>query len=241
MGVIYIGTSGWYYEHWYGRYYPKDLPKEGLLPHYAKQFNTVELNNTFYHLPKSEVVKSWAKKVPRDFLFAVKASRFITHIKKLRNTKDAISLFLKRVSYLGDKLGPVLYQLPPFLKRDNELLKKFLSSLPSDYKNVIEFRNESWLCEEVYRILDGYNVAFCIVSMPDFPVVVKTCGDFSYIRFHGASALYGSNYSDKELKEWADIVKKIRRLAKEIYIYFNNDANAYAIKNALKLKEILKV
>lgn len=238
-GACFIGTSGWYYQHWYKQFYPQGLSKERLLPYFAQSFNTVELNNTFYHLPKETTVKGWYKKVPDDFVFAVKASRFITHIKRLANLGDSLKVFLARAYLLKDKLGPILYQLPPSMKKDSGRLTNFLKKLPKKEKNVVEFRHRSWLDEEIFAILKKFNAAHCIISMPDFPAVVRaTCG-FVYIRMHGGTILYGSNYSKAELKQCAGWIKKFLKDGLDTYVYFNNDAQGYAVKNALALKKLV--
>ena len=238
-GTCFIGTSGWYYQHWYGRFYPQGLSKERLLPYFAQSFNTVELNNTFYHLPKETTVKGWYKKVPDDFVFAVKASRFITHIKRLANLGDSLKVFLKRAYLLKEKLGPVLYQLPPSMKKDSRKLTSFLKKLPKKTKNVVEFRHRSWLDEEIFAILKKFNAAHCIISMPDFPTVVRATCDFVYIRMHGGTILYGSNYSKAELKQCAGWIKKFLKDGLDTYVYFNNDASGFAVKNALALKKLV--
>ncbi|MBL7084875.1 MAG: DUF72 domain-containing protein [Candidatus Omnitrophica bacterium] len=238
-GRYFVGTSGWYYQHWLGRFYPDDLPKEKLLPYFAQHFNTVELNNTFYHLPKEETVKGWHKKAPKDFVFSVKASRFITHIKRLANLGDSLKVFLKRASLLKEKLGPILYQLPPSMKKDPERLSSFLKKLPKRMKNVVEFRHQSWLDEEIFRLLAKFNVAYCVVSMPNFPTILAPTAEFVYIRMHGGSSLYRSNYSKAELKQCTGWIKKFLQDGLDTYVYFNNDAYAYAVKNALVLKKML--
>ncbi|UCB56617.1 MAG: DUF72 domain-containing protein [Candidatus Omnitrophota bacterium] len=238
-GRCLIGTSGWYYQHWYGRFYPDGLSKSELFEYFARSFDTVELNNTFYHLPKESVVKDWRKKAPDGFVFSVKASRFITHVKRLANLGDSLQIFLKRAYLLKEKLGPLLYQLPPSMKKDTKRLTNFLKKLPRKRRNVIEFRNESWLDEEVFEILEKFNAAHCIISMPGFPQVVRRTADFAYIRMHGGSTLYRSNYSTKELKECAGWVKRFLKEGCDTYVYFNNDAYGYAVKNALALKKML--
>ena len=238
-GTCFIGTSGWYYQHWYGPFYPEGLSKEKLLPYFAQSFNTVELNNTFYHLPKETTVKGWYKKAPKDFVFAVKASRFITHIKRLANLGDSLEVFLKRAYLLRRKLGPILYQLPPSMKKDSKRLRSFLEKLPKKERNVVEFRHWSWLDEEIFSLLKEFSVAHCIISMPNFPIVVKATADFVYIRMHGGSILYRSNYSRAKLKTCAGWIKKFLKDGLDTYVYFNNDAYGYAVKNAMTLKKIL--
>lgn len=235
----FIGTSGWFYGHWSGSFYPEGLTKDKLLGFYGKYFDTVELNNTFYHLPKKSTVKAWEKKTAKKFLFSVKASRFITHIKRLKVDKKSIKLFFDRIKGLKKKTGPVLFQLPPSMKKDVKRLDKFLSALPKRYKYVMEFRHKSWLADDVYDVLRKYKTAFCIISMPKFPHVIEATAPFSYIRMHGARSLYSSNYSKKELAKWAGHIKKFLKKGLDVYIYFNNDANAYAVKNALALKKLI--
>jgi uncharacterized protein YecE (DUF72 family) len=231
-----IGTSGFYYNHWIGRFYPKDLAREDMLSYYAKYFNTVELNSTFYHLPKEEVIKNWEKKVNKKFLYAVKGSKFITHTKRLVDIEEPLKLFYTRVKLLKDKLGPILFQLPPSFERNDKLLEQFLSSLDKKNEHVIEFRHESWNNKSVFNILKKHNVAYCIVNMPNLPTIFEVTANFSYIRMHGASSLYSSKYTPKELKEFAD---KIKKIGVKTYVYFNNDTNAYAVENAKTLIELL--
>jgi len=235
-----VGTSGWFYEHWLERFYPKGLAKKELLNFYIKYFDTVELNSSFYHLPKNETVKNWHKKVPSGFIFAPKASRLITHYQKLVDTKESLSLFLKRIKALKEKLGPILYQLPPSFKKDTKVLRNFIKILPKGLRQTIEFRHTSWLTKDVFDILRDNNIAHCIISMVNFPVRLDTTANFVYIRMHGTEALYGSSYSEDELKEWAKYIKGFLRNNLDVYIYFNNDANAYAVKNALQLKKLIK-
>jgi uncharacterized protein YecE (DUF72 family) len=238
-GRCFIGTSGWYYGHWYGRFYPEGLAKEELLPFFARSFNTVELNNTFYHLPKESTVVGWYQKAPRDFVFALKASRFITHIKRLANLGDSLKVLLSRAYLLRKKLGPILYQLPPSMKKDTKRLADFLKRLPKKTRNVIEFRHQSWLDEEIFALLGEFNAAHCVVSMPDFPQVVRATADFAYIRMHGGSRLYRSNYSQGQLKQCAGRIKQFLKSGLDTYVYFKNDAYGYALQNARALKKIL--
>jgi len=236
----YIGTSGWHYDHWRGLYYPEGLPKSKWLQFYAQQFSTVELNNSFYHLPSEKAFVTWRESAPENFIFAVKVSRFITHIKRLRNLGSAVGNFLSRACLLQDKLGPLLYQLPPNMKRNDELLESFLSSLPQKYHHVFEFRHESWLDDAVFRILQRHNVGLCVFDMPDFTCPLVATSDFAYVRFHGSHSLYSSCYSDEELLRWARKIGQLDEKVKAVYIYFNNDAEASAVKNALTLAHYLQ-
>ncbi len=234
-----IGTSGWHYDHWRERFYPVKLPKSGWLEHYCQFFRTVEINASFYRLPTERAFASWRDGSPTDFVFAVKASRLITHYRRLRNVEEPLDTFLSRARILGHKLGPILYQLPPGLKRDDRVLGDFLALLPGNLLHAVEFRHSSWLHEEVYAILRAYGVAFCVISAPgrDYPPVAT--GSFAYLRFHGSQAMYGGSYSDEELEHWARITRDLSGGSRAIFAYFNNDANAHAVFNALALADLL--
>jgi Uncharacterized conserved protein len=213
-----IGTGGWHYDHWRGLYYPEGLPKSKWLQFYARQFSTVELNNTFYYLPSEKAFTAWRESVPDNFIFAVEVSRFITHIKKLRNLGSAVENFLSRARLLQDKLGPILYQLPPNMKRNDEILGDFLSSLPRMYQHVFEFRHESWIDDSVFHILQQYNAGLCVFDMPGFSCPFVTTSDFVYIRFHGSERLYSSCYSNEELSQWAEKITALGKSVNTIYI-----------------------
>lgn len=237
---IYIGTSGYIYYHWREVFYPAALPSYKWLEHYTKFFKTVELNVTFYRLPQESAFKSWYKRTPKDFIFVLKGSRFITHVKKLQGVVQATKLFFGRASLLKEKLGVILWQLSPSWKKNTERLEKFLK-LVSQYKirQAFEFRHESWFCEEVYKILKKYNVALCLADSPYYPKVEKVTADFVYLRFHGGKILYGSRYSKKEMQEWAKKIKRWIKRGLDVYAYFNNDAFGYAVENANELKNLL--
>lgn len=235
----YIGCSGWHYDHWRVLYYPEGLAKPKWLQFYATQFTTVELNNSFYHLPSEKAFTAWRESSPDNFVFAVKVSRFITHIKRLRNLGSAVENFLSRACFLENKLGPLLYQLPPNMKRNDEVLENFLSSLPQKYQHVFEFRHESWIEDSVFRILQQYNTGLCVFDMPGFTCPLVATSDFAYIRFHGSEGLYSSCYSDEELSQWASKIAQLGKEVKAVYIYFNNDAEAFAVRNALTLAEFI--
>ena len=220
----YIGTSGWHYDHWRDRFYPRTLSKTKWLEFYAGHFTTVELNNTFYRLPSE----------------AVKVSRFITHIKRLKGTEEAVERFVDKARILGEKLGPLLYQLPPNMHRCDETLESFLSTLPRGLKHVVEFRHQSWIDEQVFEILHKYNVGFCAFDMPSVSCPLVATADFAYVRFHGSSELYASLYSDEELADWAQRLTDLAVNLKGAYIYFNNDFEAFAVRNAKTLRGYLK-
>ena len=235
----YIGTSGWHYDHWQHRFYPGELAKAKWLKFYASHFNTVELNNSFYRLPSEAAFAAWYDSSPVDFIFAVKVSRFITHIKRLKDAEEAVDRFIARAKILGAKLGPLLYQLPPNMPRNDGRLEGFLAILPRGLKHVFEFRHESWLEEKVFGILGKYNAGLCVFDMPSLSCPLLATADFAYIRFHGSTGLYSSCYSDEELNNWAQKLADLAVNMKEIYIYFNNDAEAFAVRNATTIRDYL--
>jgi uncharacterized protein YecE (DUF72 family) len=234
---IRIGTSGWHYGHWAGPFYPADLPKDKWLQYYAQYFDTVELNNTFYHLPKEQSLKRWRTITPKNFVYAVKASRYITHIKKLKGTSEELARFLDLAVLLGRKLGPILYQLPPSLHKDLARLESFVEILPKKKTAVFEFRNESWYCEDTYKLLDKFNVGFCIHDLSGLESPRVVTGDVIYVRFHGTTGRYSGCYSKAQLRDWARWLKDRAKDVRGIYVYFNNDACAYAVRNAKELKD----
>jgi len=243
--MVLIGTSGYNYPHWWnGLFYPSDLPQRKWLEFYAQYFDTVELNVSFYRLPRKEVFEGWYKRTPRRFSFAVKGSRFITHIKRLKDCREPLSLLLEHASPLKEKLGVVLWQLPPRFKFQKKKLEEFcilLSTLPRSkrLRHAFEFRDESWFCQEAFRILEDFNFAFCIAHGSGLPFMERVTSNFIYLRLHGGEVLYGSNYSDKELKGWAEKIERWRDKGKDIFVYFNNDAYGFATKNALALKKFV--
>ena len=236
---LYVGTSGWVYGHWRGLFYPASLAQAKWLEFYSQHFGTVELNNSFYRLPSEGAFAGWRERTSPAFVYAVKVSRFITHIKRLRNAEEALETFVVRSRILGDKLGPLLYQLPPNLSRNEALLESFARLLPGELRHVFEFRNESWFDEGVFGLLRKHNIGFCIYDMPGLTAPVIATADFAYIRFHGSSELYESCYSDAELEQWASKIVKLAPGLTSIYVYFNNDTNAFAVRNAKTLAKQL--
>ena len=239
MVTYFIGTSGWHYDDWRQRFYPRKIKKSAWLEFYSRHFATVELNNTFYRLPSEATFNNWHDATPSDFLFAVKASRFITHIKRLKDTHEAVVNFMSRAALLKNKLGPILYQLPPNLHRNDELLEAFLASLPPGHKYIIEFRHESWLTAEVYDILRRHRAGICGFDTPALTCPMLATADFAYIRFHGKDSLYASRYSDEELADWANKIEKLAQNLDAVYIYFNNDIQGFALKNAETIGKLL--
>ena len=241
MPKYYIGTSGWHYEDWRGLFYPENLPKSKWLEFYSRHFHTVELNNSFYRLPSEKAFVNWRGAVPEYFTFAVKVSRFITHIKRLKDAEEPLQKFLVRTDLLGDKLGPLLYQLPPNMKRSDERLERFLGILLGRHRHVFEFRHESWFDDNVFTMLRNYNAGWCAFDMPDLTSPVVATADFAYIRFHGSDGLYSGNYSDRELVGWAQKITTLGENLKAVYIYFNNDIAGYAIDNARTLMRLIGI
>ncbi len=234
---IYIGCSGWNYSHWQGVFYPEDVPKKKWLQFYATIFNTVEINATFYRQFKDSTYINWYNKVPQDFCYSVKMSKFITHIKRLTDVTDEVQRFITSASILKDRLGVILIQLPPSLTFDAVRVATFLSLLPGNYRYAIEARHNSWVCDSSFSLLQKYNIAWCISDTAGrYPYYEAITADFVYIRLHGSTRLYASNYSDNELSGWAE---KIVGWDKTIYCYFDNDFNAYAVYNAISLKKLL--
>ncbi len=235
-----MGTSGWHYNHWRGNFYPEKLPKKDWLNFYSQHFNTVEINASFYRLPQESTFTNWHQTVPPEFCFAVKVSRFITHIKRLKDSQEPLHTFTGRAKHLGDNLGPLLYQLPPGLHRDDARLETFLKLLDKKLRHVFEFRHQSWMDDAIYSLLQKYNAGFCIFDMPGFTSPVVSTTDLAYIRFHGQDDLYSSRYPDSELADWAKRLQKLSSKLKTLYIYFNNDAGGFAIENALTLRKYLE-
>ena len=240
-GAIRIGTSGYVYPHWRkGVFYPAGLPARGELAYYAERFRTVELNNPFYRLPTPEMFARWGESTPPGFDFAVKASRYITHIKRLRDVSAEIALFLERAVLLGPKLGPILFQLPPTQQLDMDRLLGFLPLLTPDHRWVIEFRHPSWNTVEVYQALGRQAVALCIpVGGAIHPDRVTTA-PFTYIRMHRGQEPEGG-FTRSELELWAARVRTVASSGKDVYLYFNNDWGGYAIRDAIVLQELLAV
>lgn len=238
-----VGLSGWSYAHWRdGVFYPPRLPASRWLESYAERFDTVEVNSTFYRLPRTEAVARWLEQTPPGFLFAVKASRYLTHVKRLRDLGPGLERFLERIEPLlgSPKLGPLLWQLPPTFRRDHERLADALARLPRELRHCLEFRDASWFVEETYALLREHGIALAIGDRPqvsDFQAYELTA-DWTYVRFHRGTRGLRGNYSDPELREWAE---RIRRwsLSREVFAYFNNDWEGFAPRNAARLRRLL--
>ena len=240
MTDIRIGTSGYHYKHWLGRYYPAGMKANEMLKHYLKDFDTVELNNTFYQLPNESTFDAWRDNTPRDFLYAVKGSRFITHMIKLKDAERGLVNFMPRAERLGGKLGPILWQLPPGWKVNLERLEEFLSLLPPEHRYTFELRNETWMTDAVLELLKKYNAAFCIYELAGYHSPIELTADWTYVRLHGPTSFkYQGSYSDEQMAEWADRIRTWSKKLKAIYVYFDNDDSAFAVYNALTLKRMV--
>ena len=234
----FIGCSGFNYDDWKGVFYPEDVPKKKWLEHYAEKFDTVEINASFYHMPKEKTIDNWYERTPGNFRFTMKGSRFVTHQKKLNDPQEPVKKFYELVSRLKGKLGCILWQLPGNQHKDTDKLKNFCKALSSDFRNVIEFRHNSWFTEEVYDIMKEHEVSFCVISAPgDLKEDAVKTADPVYLRFHGKKEWYKYLYSKEELKKWANKMKDLN--ARQVYAYFNNDYDANAPKNAEQFSKIL--
>jgi uncharacterized protein YecE (DUF72 family) len=238
---LFIGTSGWSYAHWNKVFYT-DIKPEDHLPFYSKYFDTVEINSTFYHTaPSNKTVKNWHKQVPKSFLFAVKANRFITHRKRLHDCKDALRSFVKEIKHLKEKLGPILFQLPPTFQKNIERLRAFIELLkPRRLDYVFEFRHSSWFDDEVYMLLEQAGIGLCITDVTGTLSPSVVTADFAYVRLHGPKKTYRGAYGEKRLTEWKKTISEWLRKDKKVYVYFDNDEKGYAIQDAKTLKRLLK-
>ena len=241
MSRIHIGTSGWNYEHWQGSFFPEDLSKKEWLKYYQDHFDTVEINNTFYNLPEASTLEDWRNQVSKNFIFSVKANRYITHMKKLNEPEESLKKMLNVFKSLGKKLGPVLFQLPPNWNFDEQRLREFLEIIPEEIKTVFEFRDKSWINETTFSILQEKNIAFCIYDLAGYQSPIEMTADFMYVRLHGPSdQKYKGKYGRETLSTWVDRMNAWKEKGLETYIYFDNDEQGFAPQNALELKEILE-
>ncbi len=237
---VHIGTSGWHYQHWKGPFYPEGLPDDRILEHYVTTFHTAEINNTFYQLPAEKTVAKWRDSVPDGFLFAVKGSRYMSHVKKLKDPGEPVSTFVGRVGLLGDKLGPILFQLPPRWHSNTERLQSFLRELPGDLKYSFEFRDSDWFNAETEQALRDAGAAFCIYDLDGTEAPHTVTADFTYVRLHGPDGAYQGKYDDEALSRWAREFADWSKQGTEVFCYFDNDENGYAAVNALRLQELVR-
>jgi uncharacterized protein YecE (DUF72 family) len=236
---IHIGTSGWHYAHWRGPFYPESMAARDMLAFYGGRFRTVEINNSFYQLPKTETLEQWRADSPDGFIFSVKASRYITHMKKLKDPVATLPQLLERVRLLREKLGPVLFQLPPGWKFDEKRFDAFVAALPAKYRYTFEFRDASWLNDRAYEILKQNDIAFCIYELAGFTSPKEVTAGFIYVRLHGPGNAYQGDYERETLAGWAESFLEWAGRGKEIFCYFDNDQAGYAALNAMKLRQMI--
>lgn len=234
---IIVGTSGWQYADWKGRFYPRDLPQRAWLEHFSQRFPAVEVNNTFYMLPKEETFRGWHRRSAEGFVFAVKASRYITHVRRLRDCREPLGLLWSRCRLLGDKLGPVLFQLPPNLQAEPERLRRFLELLPKSIRAAFEFRHSSWETDEVHDALDRAGCALVLADRPGARVREVVTGGWSYVRFHQGRAT-GPAYAQDKLRRWA--TRLAAAPSRETWVFFNNDQRGAAVADAVSLSGLLR-
>lgn len=238
--AVHVGCSGWTYRHWRGAFYPERLPARDWLGFYAEQFDTVEINNSFYRLPKAKIFEGWRKQAPSGFRYAVKANRFITQAKKLKDCQEPLARMIAPTRHLGRTLGPILYQLPPNLRINLDRLESFLKLLPTDLAHVFEFREKSWYTEATLALLDRFGAGFVAHDFPDKASPRWVAGNLAYVRFHGGVGKYHGRYADKALLDWSDWMVRHARAGREVWAYFNNDVEAAAIHDALTLKAMVR-
>ncbi len=236
---IRIGCSGWNYKHWRERFYPKGLPASRWFGFYAEHFDTVEINNSFYRLPKAETFDKWREQAPEGFCYAVKANRYLTQARKLKDCEEPMERMMAATRHLGDRLGPILYQMPPSFGINLERLEDFLRLAPSDLTNVFEFRNPSWYVPETYALLNRYGAAFCIHDMPGSASERIAVGPATYVRFHGGEGKYWGRYSDEGLMWWAEWLVEQARSGRPCWCYFNNDLDGHALQDAQTLRSMV--
>jgi uncharacterized protein YecE (DUF72 family) len=232
-----IGCSGWQYKHWRGDFYPAELPQARWFSHYALTFDTVEINNSFYRLPEPETFARWNEQAPSHFLYAVKASRFLTHMKKLKDPEDPLARFFENARHLGRHLGPVLYQLPPRFPINLERLEAFLKALPKKYRHTVEFRDPTWYDQRVYDLLTKRKVSLCLHDMEGSETTRVAVGPFIYVRFHHGTKKYGGRYSDERLDDWAEWLAARHEEGLDVFAYFNNDTGGHAPRDAVRLRQ----
>jgi uncharacterized protein YecE (DUF72 family) len=236
---IHVGCSGWVYRHWRGIFYPDGLPQKRWFERYAEDFDTVEINASFYRLPLASTFEGWREKAPPGFRYAVKVNRFITHMKKLLDCEDEVDRFIDLARPLGEKLGPLLYQLPPSLHKNLERLDAFLARLPRDLEHVVEFRHKSWYDEDVMEVLDRHGVGFVTHDLKGLVSPRWASGRTAYVRFHGTAGKYHGRYSDEALIDWTEWCIEHARSGRSVWCYFNNDIHGHAIEDARTLKSMV--
>jgi uncharacterized protein YecE (DUF72 family) len=235
-GELRIGTSGWSYVHWRGRFYPAGLPTRAWLAFYAERFDTVEINGSFYRMPNEPAVAGWHERSPEGFLFAWKASRYITQAKRLKEAAEPLAFVLERASALKEKLGPILFQLPPQMRRDDDRLAEFLALLPKSHRFSVEFRDAGWYSPAVLELLADHGVALCISDHHAAPAPAQATASFVYVRLHGPGGRYAGRYPEDELAAWAERIAAWRAEGRDVFAYFDNDIEGAAPLDAEALK-----
>lgn len=237
---IHIGTSGWSYTHWKENFYPSKLPPNQWLNFYANVFSTVEVNSTFYHAPLQTTTEKWFNEVPKNFRFAIKASQYITHWKRLNECSDSLDFFYKSIKNLQPKAGPILFQLPPSFQINQERLESFISLLKDDYRYTFEFRHKTWFTNEIYKLLSKNKIALCITDLNGKLTPEEITADFIYLRLHGPHKAYQGSYGPVKLKAWKKKIDNWIKSRKEVYCFFDNDEKGYAIQDAKFLLELFE-
>jgi uncharacterized protein YecE (DUF72 family) len=239
-GRCWIGTSGWSYKHWRGPFYPSGMARgTDQLRFYAERFDTVEVNGTFYRLIEADTFRKWRETTTAGFTFACKGSRYLTHMKRLKDPEQGARRFFERVEALEDQLGPVVFQLPGRFKPDRERLAGFLDALPAGHRYAFEFRDSRWFEPEILEVLKEHAVALCLYEFAGREAPLEVTADFVYIRLHGPEGPYQGSYGDKALRAWTNRIDGWARKGLDVYCYFDNDDRGFAPKNALRLKELL--
>ncbi len=236
---LYVGTSGWQYAHWRRRFYPPDLRQASWLEHYAERFQTVEINNTFYRLPPASTFEAWRVRSPDDFVFVPKVSRYLTHIRRLKDPREPAALFMERAIHLGPKLGPLLIQLPPNLGAEPERLEQTLRAFPSDVRLAFEFRHDSWFTDEVRSLLESRNAALCLADRKSkLASPLWRTSDWAYVRFHQGTAFPRPCYGRGALWTWVQRIAELWSSNEDVFVYFNNDPEGCAIRDAIVFAQL---
>jgi uncharacterized protein YecE (DUF72 family) len=236
---IHIGTSGWRYAHWQGHFYPEALTADEMLAYYGRHLKTVEISSSFYQLPHKDTLLAWRDTCQPGFIFTIKAHRSITHLKELGDASERLSLLLERIKVIEQRLGPILFQLPPNSRVDANRLNEFLEQLPDDYRYAFEFQDPAWHNPGTYEVLSEHGAAFCIFDRAGLRSPQEVTADFVYTRLHGPEAFCGGKYDAGALIEWAGAFYSWAHQGKEIFCYFDNHEAGYAVNNALRLHKII--
>ncbi|HKC19387.1 MAG TPA: DUF72 domain-containing protein [Candidatus Dormibacteraeota bacterium] len=236
--MLFVGTSGWQYAHWRRVFYPERMPQRAWLPFFAQRFQTVEVNNTFYNLPEKSVFEHWRLNTPNDFCFAVKMSRYLTHLKRLHEPEEPVKRFMERAHALGPKLGPILIQLPPRFRANLTLLDATLGLFEPSVRVAVEFRDESWFTTETRQLLEGHRAALCLADSPRREQPSWRTADWGFVRFHEGLGAQRPGYRRDVLERWVRTIADMWAAREDVYVYFNNDTAGYAIKDATTFAEL---